>query len=399
MYIFAGRNEKIMAAKTNYDKNGRQYYRVTATVAKDATGKAIRKEFYGKSKKDAETKKDTYLQALKSGLNVDHQEILLRDLMKTWLFEVLFISDKIKPSTFDRYEGIYRNYIVNSELAHLKVYSIKSIHLQRHYNYLFDHGKPASILKNLNKLLKTFFNYAIAEDYLLKNPCMNIVFPSDSVSTKETDIIPLSDEEIERIKQVVKDTNLEAFFMTALGSGMRVGELLALTKKDIDFGNAEIHVDKSIKCVKDIKKDGTYTYKTIVQVPKTKNSIRNIQIPPNLNVYLKKYIALQKEKYLKNGLPFTEDSLIFTTESCNYLDNKNLRRSWERALRRADVPYRNLHNIRHTYATKLFEKEVPLKTVQMLLGHSNISITADIYTHVIPKEKVKAVDRLNELFL
>ena len=91
--------------------------------------------------------------------------------------------------------------------------------------------------------------------------------------------------------------------------------------------------------------------------------------------------------------------MIFTTENCNYLDNKNLRKSWERALKRACVPYRNLHNIRHTYATKLFEKEIPLKTVQMLLGHSNINITADIYTHVVQKEKAKAVDKLNELFV
>ena len=197
-----------MPAKTNYDKNGSQYYRVTATIGKDSTGKAIRKEFYGKSKKDAESKKNTYLQAINFGLNIDHQEILLRDLMKTWLFEVLFISDKIKPSTFDRYEGIYRNYAVNSELAHLKVYSIKSIHLQRHYNDLFEQGKSTSTLKNLNKLLKTFFNYAIAEDYLLKNPCTNIVFPSDSNFKKETDIVPLSDEEIEKIKQAIKNTNL-----------------------------------------------------------------------------------------------------------------------------------------------------------------------------------------------
>ena len=89
---------------------------------------------------------------------------------------------------------------------------------------------------------------------------------------------------------------------------------------------------------------------------------------------------------------------MFTTASCKYIDAGNQLKTFKRVLKRADVPYRKFHNVRHTYATKLFETEVPLVTVSRLLGHANIQITANTYTHVMPKIKEAAVDNLNYMF-
>ncbi|WP_406542589.1 tyrosine-type recombinase/integrase [Clostridium ljungdahlii] len=80
------------------------------------------------------------------------------------------------------------------------------------------------------------------------------------------------------------------------------------------------------------------------------------------------------------------------------MDPRNLRRSYERVLKNNNIPYKKFHSLRHTFATRLFENNVPLKTVQMLLGHSNINITANIYTHVMPPEKFKAIDKINSIF-
>ena len=85
-----------MAVKTNYEKNGNNYFRVTATIGKKSDGKPIRKEFYGKSKKEAETKKDEYLNNLKSGLNLDFDKITVGNLFHIWLFEIIKVSNKIK---------------------------------------------------------------------------------------------------------------------------------------------------------------------------------------------------------------------------------------------------------------------------------------------------------------
>jgi integrase len=92
------------------------------------------------------------------------------------------------------------------------------------------------------------------------------------------------------------------------------------------------------------------------------------------------------------------EGYVFTTETGLFIDPRNLLRAYQRALKSAGILYRKFHNLRHTYATKLFEADVPLKTVQELLGHSDITMTANIYTHVMPEKKVDAVEKLNNLF-
>ena len=94
-----------MAVKTNCNKNGQSYFRATASVGRDSNGKLIRKEFYGKSKSEAEAMRDEYLLGIKNGLNIDTRNILLGKLMHTWLFETVRVSDRIKPTTFEKYEG------------------------------------------------------------------------------------------------------------------------------------------------------------------------------------------------------------------------------------------------------------------------------------------------------
>ena len=388
-----------MGRKINCVKNGKEYYRVTVSIGRDSNGKLIRKEFYGSSKKDAENKRDEYLDNIKKGLNVDYKNIVLGELMHSWLFEVIRVSSKIKPSTFQRYEGIYRNYIKSSDIYGVKISALKAMHLQRYYNSLYDKGKTSNVIKNLNKLLKSFFNYAVAEDYILKNPCSSkrIVIPGQS-ETHERKIEIFSDEEINTLKIVLKDHRLKFLILLALGTGLRQGELLGLKWVDIDIDNKQLKVERSIKQVSIISSDETRKYKTIVQSPKTKNSIRTVPIPSNLIVALKEHKKFQKQEKLKCGNFYNDTDYVFTTETGKTMNARNVTKSYERLLKKAKIPYKKFHSLRHTYATKLFEVNVPLKTVQMLLGHSDISITANIYTHVMPKEKIKAVEKLNNLF-
>ena len=391
-----------MAVKTNYVKNGKEYYRVTITVGRDINGKLIRKEFYGKTKKEAEAKKEEYLNGIKNGLNADFQDVTLGDLMHTWLFEVVRMSRK--PATFVKYEGHYRNYIKNSELYGMKISLIKSIQIQRYYNKLYQQGKSSKTIKALNNFLKTFFNYAVDEGYLAKNPCTGkkIVIPGTPEEKIEAEIETFTDEEIKKIKEALKGHRLKVLFLLAFGTGLRQGELLGLKWTDIDFEKKELRVQRMIKQVTIIDEKGNRKYKTIEQIPKTKNSIRTVPIPSSLIPMLKEHKNRQREEKLKAGSAYLNDvekGYVFTTELGNTIDASNLLKTYKKILNRAGVPYRKFHAIRHTYATKLFERGVPLKTVSELLGHSNISITANIYTHVIPKQKTNAVETLNDLFI
>lgn len=392
-----------MARKTNCVKNGKEYYRVTATIGRNSNGKPIRKEFYGSGKKEAEAKRDEYLEGIKKGLSLDYQTMSLGKLMHTWLFDVVRVSSK--PSTFERYEGIFRNYVKPAEIYGYKINDIKSIIIQRYYNQLYDSGKSSSQIKNLNKLLKSFFNYAIEEGYATKNPCSNkrVAIPEDNTlceddEDEDKDIQIFTREELSLIKSALVNNRIECLVLFSLGTGLRQGELLALRWHDFLDDYSMVKVQRSIKKVKIISADESKDYKILIQTPKTKKSCRIVPVPSKLKPYLEKLKTTQEEEKKKAGSSYIESDYVFTTELGNNIDSRNLRRAFQRVLKKAEVSYRKFHALRHTYATTLFEKGVPLKTVSELLGHSDISITANIYTHVMPKVKEDAAEQLNEIF-
>ena len=183
-----------------------------------------------------------------------------------------------------------------------------------------------------------------------------------------------------------------------LGTGLRIGELLALTKGDINFVKNEINVNKNIKKVKEFENEDNYKYKTILQPPKTDSSTRKVPFPDNLSTILLKQLKNQELVYKNYGKEFNNSSLLLSTKILTYYDDANIRRAWQKLLEKANVRYRGIHSLRHTYATKLFQAGVPIKTVQVLLGHSDIRVTEGIYIHVMPSAKKNAVNSLNSLF-
>lgn len=325
--------------------------------------------------------------------------------MHIWLFEVVRISNRIKATSFERYESIYRNYIKDSPIYGLKLCNLKSIQIQRYYNDLYAYGKSSNSIKNLNKLLKQFLNYAVDEGYLIKNPCLGkkITIPGKYKLNKnnedDKEYSVFTTDEIKVLKTVLDGHILKPLILLALGTGLRQGELLALKWSDINFKKKNLNVKRTIKKVAIIQKDGTRKYETIIGPPKSKSSVRTVPIPSYLVKVLKQQELKQKQDKLKAGSSYIESDFVFTTAIGGNIEARNLTRSYKRLLKKASIPYRKFHSLRHTYATKLFEVDVPLKTVQTLLGHSDITITADIYTHVMPEKRINAVEKLNDLFV
>lgn len=159
----------------------------------------------------------------------------------------------------------------------------------------------------------------------------------------------------------------------------------------------EIKVNKTIKRVKIINSDNTKENKILVQPPKTKSSNRIVPIPSDLIPILKEHSVKQKLEKFKAGESYENNNLVFATALGKSIDAKNLFRSYKNLLKSAGIEHKKFHSLRHTYASRLFADNVKLKTVQVLLGHSNIETTADIYTHVMPKQKIDAAEKLNSI--
>ena len=393
-----------MPRKTNFtvasnDKGKKyEYFRTSATIGKNPDGSPIRKTFYGASKKEAESKRDEHLEGLRQGLKTDFKNMYVRDLMKIWLFSVM--KQNSSHNTFERYEGVFRNYVLNNSIAGLRVYEVKRLTLQTHYNQMKESGFSDSQIFHLNKLLKTFFNYAVQEDYILKNPCIGIKVSRKPKNSEdgETEVDPFTDDEIRDIICASTDT-MHVLFQLCLGTGLRRSELLGLRVKDLDLDAKELKVNVMLKRIKVFKTETEFEYVNCLDnLTKTPGSVRTIPIPSGLIPMLSVHLQSEIEKHRKLGLHHGNDSLFFTSEACSALWGKNVLTSFKRLLKRANVRYRCFHNIRHTYATKLFEKRVPLITISRLLGHSSTNITADVYIGVMPKEKINAAEELNYLF-
>lgn len=391
-----------MAVKTNTKINGQEYYRLRKTVGMDKDGEPIIKPFYGVSKKDAEKKRDEYLARKAQGLKITKQQSLAR-AMYIWLWQIEKMSGNA-GTTFMRYEGEYRNYIQDSDFGHSILDEIDKLAVQQFYNKLFQDGKSYSIIKNLNKPLSKFFRYCVEEGYLLRNPCKGIKF--DAYKNQEEGIEDFEDGEdegkvetfdgadIKKITYEIKNKKLRILARFALGTGLRVGELLALEKTDVA---ENVSVTKTLKLMKIFDSEAEFHYELKPKKPKTKKARRKVPIPAKLKNDLAELSKIRAEEKLKLGEAYQENNLLFPSETGTYIDSRNLLRSWERSLKQIGVPYKKFHALRHTFATQLLKRGEDLLVVSRLLGHSTIK-TTEIYAHVVPEVKVAATEKLNELF-
>lgn len=378
-------------AKTIYKKkikNGKEYYfyRLRHKNLKNP------KDLYGSTVRELEEK----IRALKNELNnniTDNKEFF-GVFFKDWLYNT-HMNDK-KAATKERYDGIFRNYIDNSPIYYIKLKDLEPSDIQNYYNDLVSNGKSISVINNLNKLIAPCIRYANISNRILKDFPKAIVLPKTSQNlSKSNDVIPFTLDEQLRFIEAIKGNDLEMLFITALDTGLRQGELFALTWNDIDLKNKVIYVNKTFKR---IKNTDTGEYENIIQTPKTKKSIRVVPLPAHLIDKLRQYEIQQKELRIKVANLYEDNNLVFCNCFGRYLDSGNVLKKFKKILKENNIPIRKFHDLRHTYATRLFELGEDPKTVQVLLGHSNISITLDTYTHVLDSLKDNAISKLNDLY-
>lgn len=173
------------------------------------------------------------------------------------------------------------------------------------------------------------------------------------------------------------------------------GELLGLKRKFVIKYLAKIR--NTLKRVKVFDSPTEWHRELKLIRPKSKSSIRNVDFSKKFWHTLELYFKEQEEKWKRNGLVFNDESLIFTTDTCQPIDFANFRRAWERFLKRIDVDYKKLHGIRDTYATLLIRRGALIHDVKDMLGHSSIKITEKYYIFVFPDDKSKTASLLDDI--
>jgi len=198
------------------------------------------------------------------------------------------------------------------------------------------------------------------------------------------------EEEITRFLEAARKTPYYALFYTAVFTGMRRSELLALRWQDVDFILSQVYVNRSMHQIR----DGSFIFRS----PKTAKGRRTVALPPSAILVLKEHYDRQMRERAILGTPLKDSDLAFS-----HLDGKPIRpntvtRAWPILAAQAGIKVIRLHDARHTHASIMLKQGIHPKIVQERLGHATIAITLDTYSHVSPGLQAAAAKSFDEAF-
>jgi len=328
-----------------------------------------RKAIYGKTRQEVAQKLTKAISERDGGLVFDDENMTLGEYLDSWLNGS--VRGSVRQSTFDRYEIAVRVHI-KPALGRLKLKILTPAHLAGFYQDRLSAGfAPASVNK-LHVTLHKALDQAVRWRMIPRNVAAVVKAPRPNPKEMRT----LSAEETRKLLEAARGDRFEALYVLAVTTGMRQGELLALKWQDVDLENATVSVRRTLT------KNGT---RLLFGVPKTKKSRRTIRLTEAAVRVLREHLDRQLARIERLGDLYKDQGLVFASEVGTPMNPTNLRRrSLASLLKRAKLPRIRFHDLRHTCATLLLSRNVHPKYVQELLGHANIAITLDTYSHVIP---------------
>ena len=293
---------------------------------------------------------------------------------KDWLE---YKKQNLRKSTWSIYEGHTRNHF--KEFDEIKINRITTARVEK---FITNRQKEGMHLLTLRKILVSLgqiFSYAVRHKYLDYNPLANAERPRNQGAVKEKKIRILTPDEIKAfLEAALTNQKYHTLFLLAIMSGARQGELLGLKWSDVDWGDSQIHIQR------------TFNHQAWFDV-KTETSDRKIDLGPAMMAELKKW----KLACLPSKL-----NLVFPNESGQPINHNNLvSRHFNPALKRAGLDRIRFHDLRHTYASMLIEQGENIKYIQSQLGHSTPTVTLNVYAHLMKTVNQEAACRLeNSVF-
>lgn len=377
--------------------NGKKYWTGRVTLGQDLDGKLVRKSFssYKKSAVIEEMQK-ALAQTNIAGFTTSGDR-RLGEFMCYWLYNVK--TKEIKSTTVVRYESTIKWHIMPYPFSKIKVKDITILNLQNFINLLADDENTSiNTVKNTLILIKNFLDYTIVLGIFPNNPADYVKVPKkEKVENTGKYRIFSADEQKLIINNLDLEDPVEQMLYIDFFTGLRRNEIRGLRWKN--YSDGTLTIAQQLVRSYNFEKDGSRTInKNSTQDLKTESSFRTIVLPKMADNLLQKIKINSYEKHLRLGTPFTDDAFIFSDEYLKPIEEKRANRRIQAICRKIGIEPRPLHSIRHSYATRLFEADVDIKTVQKLMGHFDYRTTLNIYVHVMDEEKEKAAAVLDAMY-
>lgn len=316
-------------------------------------------------------------------------QTLAQFVRDTWLPAV---KGSLRPSTF----ASYREKLELHALPHLGTLRLAEVtpdKLNRCYGELLATGRrdgngglSAQTVRHVHRALYRVLGDAVKWDRIARNPAARAEPPTP----KRTEMKVWSAEQLRAYLDHVHDDRLYAAWLLLVTTGMRRGELLGLRWTDVNLDDGHLAVRQTLVAI---------GYRVEYSVPKTERSRRRIGLDPATVATLKAHKARQAAERLEWGPAWSDSGLVFTREDGQPLHPQSLSQFFEKRTKAAGLPVIRLHDVRHSYASAALAAGVAPKVVSERLGHSSISITSDVYQHVLPELDDQAAARVAAVIL
>lgn len=347
-------------------------------------------------KEDLKAAQDGLKEEKKEFRNSNKKGMTLDKWFETWMD--VYKYGKLRESTRLHYIQIYQKHIAPT-LGRKQIADISHAQVQKLVNNLDKDGVGYSTKSRCQILLYDMFSKAILDDYVFKNPAKAIALRDKERFERRV----LSEDDQRDFFETAAGTFYNNLFVVAVNTGLRQGELCALTPDDIDFDNHTLEVKRTllyIKMAEDDKKEFHFGD------PKTTSSIRTVPLTKQCEAALKKQLTQRNIIFSKLSAKPVEgfEDLLFVTKYGTPLCNELVCEAIGKIVNEINTmrdeadkfePF-SCHCFRHTFATRCFEAGVAPKTVQSYLGHASLQMTMDLYTHVTEDKKLTDIQLLEE---
>ena len=292
---------------------------------------------------------------------------------------VLWQADKkqyVKRSTYSAYSLLVNNHLIP---AFEGVYDVTEDMVQSFVFTKLEQGLSQKSIKDILIVLKMILRFAVKQGFMQHRE-IDVKFPTER-ERQELEVLSRSSQK--RIMEYVQShfTFMNLGIYICLCAGLRIGEVCALVWDDIDVESGVINISKTIQRIYVIDNGEKHT-EVIIDTPKSKNSIREIPIAKDLLKMIKPF------KKVVNG------RFYVLTNSAQPTEPRTYRNYYKRLMTQLDMPKLKFHGLRHSFATRCIESKCDYKTVSVLLGHSNISTTLNLYVHPNMEQKKKCVEQM-----
>jgi integrase len=340
-----------------------------------------RRSIYAKTRKEVAEKLADALAQRGQGLVFDAANITVSDYLDRWLSAS--VKNTVRKNTFARYEQIVRLHL-KPALGSKKLKTLTPAHVRALYRHKLDAGFSPRTVQYIHVTLHKALKQAVADGLVHKNVSEAVTPPRSA----RKEIIPLTAEQVKTFLYAVRDSRMSGLYVLAVTTGMRQGELLGLRWADVDLEAGTLSVRRTLS----MTRDGP-----IFTAPKTAKSRRSIGLTNATVEALRRHLSNQLAEIEAMGDEYEDQGLIFPNLRGRPLHPWILATDFKKLMERAELPRIRFHDLRHTFATLMLQNGEHPKVVQEMLGHATISITLDIYSHVLPNMQSAAVERLGTL--